>query len=392
MSGTSGERRPLGGVRVLDLTRLLPGPYASLVLADLGAQVDKVEDTGAGDYLRLAPPLVGDTSGLFLGLNRGKRSCCLDLKKPSAREALLRMVAGYDVVFEQFRPGVLDRLGLGHAALLARNPRLVVCALTGYGQDGPLAQRAGHDLNYLARAGVLGLQGPPDAPPQPPGFQLADIGGGLWSVIGILAALHERAATGQGRVVDVAMVEASMGFAAMSFSQLASGHVPRRGQEPLIGGLAIYNTYATKDGKHVALGALEPKFWMAFCAGAGLQADLSALLPGPHQDALKATLRELFASRTRDEWEAFARQHDCCLEPVLEPREIQGDAHLQARGLFFEIDSPWGRIPQLRTPLADRSATPSPPPKLGEHTDLILREAGLDDAAIAAMKAEGAAR
>jgi alpha-methylacyl-CoA racemase len=384
--------QPLRGVRVLDLTRLLPGPFASLVLADLGAQVDKVEDTGPGDYLRLAPPLVGDTSGLFLALNRGKRSCCLDLKKASARAALLRMVTGYDVLFEQFRPGVLDRLGLGHAALLARNPRLVVCALTGYGQDGPLAQRAGHDLNYLARAGVLGMQGPPDAPPQPPGFQLADVGGGLWSVVGILAALHERATTGQGRVVDVAMVEASMGFASVGFGQLLAGHVPQRGQEPLIGGLAIYNTYATKDGKHVALGALEPKFWMAFCAGAGLEGDMSALFPGPHQEALKATLRTLFASRTRDEWEAFSRQHDCCLEPVLEPHEIQGDEHLRARGMFFEMDSPWGRIQQLRTPLADRQATPAPPPRLGEHTDVILREAGLDDAAIAAMKAEGAAR
>jgi alpha-methylacyl-CoA racemase len=382
----------LAGVRVLDLTRLLPGPYASLVLADLGARVDKVEDTGPGDYLRLAPPLVGDTSGLFLALNRGKRSVCLDLKKSSARDALLQMVAGYDVLFEQFRPGVLDRLGLGHAALLAKNPRLVVCALTGYGQDGPLAHRAGHDLNYLARAGVLGVQGPADAPPQPPGFQLADIGGGLWSVVGILAALHERAATGKGRVVDVAMVEASMGFAAMSFAQLGAGHVPKRGQEPLIGGLAIYNTYATRDGRYVSLGALEPKFWMAFCAGAGLQSDMSALFPGPHQDALKATLRELFASRTRDEWQAFAREHDCCLEPVLEPHEIRDDEHLKARRLFFEMDSPWGRLQQLHTPLADRTATPAPPPKLGEHTDVILREAGLSDGAIAAMRAEGAAR
>jgi crotonobetainyl-CoA:carnitine CoA-transferase CaiB-like acyl-CoA transferase len=384
--------RPLEGTRVLDLTRLLPGPYASLVLADLGAQVDKIEDTSPGDYLRLAPPLVGDTSGLFLALNRGKRSGCLDLKKASARDALLKMVERYDVLFEQFRPGVLDRLGLGHATLRARNPKLVVCALTGYGQDGPLAQRAGHDLNYLARAGVLGMQGPPDAPPQPPGFQLADISGGLWSVIGILAALHERAATGQGRIVDVAMVEASMGFAAISYAQLAAGHTPKRGQEPLTGGLAIYGTYTTKDGKYVSLGALEPKFWMAFCAGAGLQAEMSALIPGPHQDSLRETLRTLFASRTRAEWEAFSRQHDCCLEPVLEPEELRADEQLRARGLFFEMDSPWGRIQQLHTPLADRQATPAPPPRLGEHTVVILREAGLDDATIAAMKAEGAAR
>lgn len=383
---------PLAGVRVLDLTRLLPGPFASLVLADLGASVDKVEDLGGGDYLRLTPPLVGDTSGVFLALNRDKRSACLDLKKESARAALLRMVERYDVLFEQFRPGVMARLGLGHDVLLARNPRLVVCALTGYGQDGPLATRAGHDINYLARAGVLGVQGPPDGPPQVPGFQLADFSGGLWSVIGILSALHERVRTGVGRVVDIAMLEASMGFAFASFGQLFAGQAPKRGDEALSGGLALYGAYATSDGKHVSLGALEPKFWQAFCAGVGLEADFSALMPGPHQQTLKDKLRALFASRTRAEWEAFGRQHDCCLEPVLEPSELREDEHLKARGLFFEMDSPWGRIAQLRTPLGRRDAEHTPPPRQGEHTEAILREAGLDDAAIAAMKAEGAAR
>ena len=384
---------PLAGVRVLDLTRLLPGPFASLALADLGASVDKLEDTGAGDYLRLTPPLMaGDTSATFLALNRGKRSVCLDLKKASARAAVLRMVERYDVFFEQFRPGVLERLGLGHATLLAANPRLVVCALTGYGQDGPMAARAGHDINYLARAGVLGMQGPPGAAPQVPGFQLADFGGGLWSVIGILAALHERAGTGKGKVVDVSMVEASMGFALASLGQLFGGHSPARGDEPLTGGLALYGAFATKDGKYVTLGALEPKFWMAFCMGVGIDVDNAALFPGAHQAVLKDKLRGVFASRTRDEWQAFGREHDCCLEPVLEPGELRDDEHLRARGMFFEMDSPWGRIPQLRTPLAERGATYGPPPKQGEHTDAILREAGLDDAAITAMRAEGAAR
>jgi crotonobetainyl-CoA:carnitine CoA-transferase CaiB-like acyl-CoA transferase len=399
--------RLLDGVRVLDLSRLLPGPYASLVLADLGARVDKIEDTGAGDYLRLAPPHVGDTSGIFLSLNRNKRSACLDLKKPRGRAALLALVKRYDVLLEQFRPGVLDRLGLGHETLRAESPRLVVCALTGYGQDGPLAQRAGHDLNYLGRAGVLGMQGPPDAPPQVPGFQLADVGGGLWSVIGILAALHERQRTGEGRVVDVAMLEASMGFASVGFGLLFAGHAPGRGDEPLTGALALYGTYATKDGKHVSLGALEPKFWSAFCAGLArmaehseasgaptptVEAEMSALVPGPHQAALKDKLRAIFASRTRAEWEAFGREHDCCLEPVLEPGELAGDAQLAARGVFFDLDSPWGRLRQMRTPLTPRDARHAPPPRQGEHTDEILREAGFDDEAIAAMKAEGTAR
>ncbi|HEY8086776.1 MAG TPA: CaiB/BaiF CoA-transferase family protein [Polyangiaceae bacterium] len=389
----SAARGALAGVRVLDLTRLLPGPFASLVLADLGASVDKLEDPGAGDYLRVTPPLAaGDTSTTFLALNRGKRSACLDLKKPSAKAALLRMVERYDVLFEQFRPGVLDRLGLSHATLMAANPRLIVCALTGYGQDGPLAQRAGHDINYLARAGVLGMQGPAGGPPQVPGFQLADFSGGLWSVIGILAALHERAKTGKGSVVDVSMTEAAMGFALASLGRFFGGHSPVRGDEPLTGGLAVYGTYATKDGKYVSLGALEPKFYLAFFAGVGMEPDAGAIFPGPHQDTLREKLRGVFLSRTRAEWEAFGKQHDCCLEPVLEPEELRNDDHLKARGLFFEMDSPWGRIGQLRTPLAERGATYAPPPKQGEHTIAILREAGLDDAAIAAMRAEGAAR
>lgn len=392
-----GPFGPLAGLRVLDLSRLLPGPFASLVLADLGARVDKIEDPSGGDYLRSMPPLRGDTSSMFLALNRNKRSACLDLKKARGRDALLRLAPHYDVLLEQFRPGVLDRLGLGHATLRERNPRLIVCALTGYGQDGPLAQRAGHDLNYLARAGVLGMNGPADAAPQVPGFQLADIGGGLWCVAGILAALHRRdaadaaGAVGEGDVIDVSMLEGSMAFAIAGFGQLFGGRLPPRGGGPLTGGLALYGTYATRDGRFVTLAALEPKFWNAFCAGAGLQADMGAFFPGAHQAALKETLRALFASRTRAEWEAFAQQHDCCLEPVLEPEELRGDAHLRARGMFFAINSPWGPIDQLRTPLTAPGATHAPPPRQGEHTDAILREAGIDDATIAAMRAEGSA-
>jgi crotonobetainyl-CoA:carnitine CoA-transferase CaiB-like acyl-CoA transferase len=382
---------PLDGVRILDLTRLLPGPYASLILADLGARVDKIEDPAAGDYLRFTPPRVGDTSSAFLTINRDKRSACLDLKKESARAAFLRLVDRADVLLEQFRPGVLARLGLGHDALRARNPRLVVCALTGYGQDGPLASCAGHDINYLARAGVLGLQGPAGAPPQVPGFQLADMGGALWCVIGVLAALHERARTGQGRVVDVAMAEASMGFATAGLAAMLAGEAGERGGEPLSGGIAVYGTYATKDGGYVAFGALEPKFWAAFCAGAGIERDDAALFPGPHQAAWKERLRAAFASRTRAEWEAFARAHDCCLEPVLEPGELRDDEQLRARGVFFDMDSPWGRVGQLRTPLTPRGASHAAAPRRGQHTDEILREAGFDDAAIAAMRAEGAA-
>ena len=388
---------PLEGIKVLDLSRLLPGPLASLVLADLGAQVDKIEDAAGGDYLRVMPPQAegpgaDPTSSVFLALNRNKRSAVVDLKKPEAKDAFLRLVRSYDVVLEQFRPGVLDRLGLSHASLFEANPRLVLCALTGYGQTGPLAQRAGHDLNYLARAGVLGFQGPADRPPAVPGFQLADVSGGLYAVIGIMGALMERARTGQGKVVDVAMIETAMPFAIAGFGLAFGGQSPSRGEEALTGAIAPYQTYATKDGGAMALASLEPKFWMQFCAGIGRDVDMSDLMPGPHQAALKDHLGGVFAARTREEWIAFAAERDCCLEPVLTPEEARRDPHLLARNVFFELDSPWGKIPQMRTPLTSLDRVHAPPPKQGEHTDVILRDAGFGDDEIAKLRAAGAVR
>ena len=364
--------RPREGVRVLDLTRLLPGPFATLVLADLGAQVDKIEDPDAGDYLRHMPP-----EETFLALNRNKRSACMDLKKPEAQAALLEMLPHYDVLIEQFRPKVMDRLGIGHDVLRAKNPRLIVCALTGYGQTGPLAMRAGHDIDYLARAGIFGFQGPASGPPQLPGFQLADVSGGLWCVIGILAALAERAKTGQGKLLDVSMTEAAMPFGIVSLASIFAGQHPKRGDDPITGGLAAYNVYATKDAKHMALGALEPKFWLTFATAVGLPADGMGVAPGDHQPALKAQVASIFASRTRAEWESFAQDHDCCLEPVLDPSELRTDPHHTARGMFFGKN--------LKLPLCE-AAERLPPPKQGEHTTAILTEAGLSPTTIAALQ------
>ena len=388
--------QPLKGIKVLDLSRLLPGPLASLVLADLGADVDKVEDAAGGDYLRVMPPHAGTggaaTSSVFLALNRNKRSAVIDLKKAKGKEALLRLARCYDVVLEQFRPGVLDRLGLSHATLLAENPRLVVCALTGYGQTGPLAQRAGHDLNYLARAGVLGQQGPAGGPPTVPGFQLADVSGGLYAVIGIMGALMERERSGKGQIVDVAMIETAMPFAMAGFGLLFGKQSPVGGAEALTGAIAPYQTYATKDGQAMSLAALEPKFWMAFSQGVGHEVSMSDLVPGPHQEPLKAKLREIFAQKTRPEWVLFARERDCCLEPVLSAEEARTDEHLVARKMFFEMASPWGPIQQMRTPLTPVDREHTPPPSQGEHTDVILREAGIRPDEIAAMRTDGAIR
>lgn len=374
-------RAPLAGVRVLDLTRLLPGPMATLILADLGAHVDKLEDPGPGDYLRQMPPQRDGTNGAFHALHRDKRSVVVDLKRPEGAALLLRMARGYDVVIESFRPGVLARLGCGHEALLEANPRLVVCAITGYGQDGPLAHRAGHDVNYLARAGVLGVTGPAGAPPALSGAQMADVAGGaMWAVIAILAGLRDRDRTGRGGVADVAMCEGSVPLAAFSLASIVTQEpLPPRGTHVLDGGIAAYNTYTTSDGHAMSLGALEPKFWMTFATAAGLDASLDALVPGEHQHALKARVAEVFASRTRAEWERFARDHDCCLEPVLRPEELPGDPQHGARGVFFPIPDAKGEpMTVFRTPVGAGAAVAHTAARTaGADTDAVLRDAGL---------------
>ncbi|MEZ4394055.1 MAG: CaiB/BaiF CoA-transferase family protein [Polyangiales bacterium] len=388
------SRRPLTGVRVLDLTRLLPGPFASLVLADLGAQVDKVEDPGQGDYLRHMPPAAGGVSGAFFALNRDKRSLVLDLKNPEGSALLRRLARAYDVVLEGFRPGVLARLGCSHEALLAENPRLIVCAITGYGQDGPLAQRAGHDINYLARAGVLGVTGPSGGAPAVSGVQMADVAGGaMWAVIGVLSALRQRDLTGVGGVVDIALCEGALPLAAFSLGAIAAGEPSApRGGSVLDGGVAPYNTYLTRDGEAVSLGALEPKFLMAFAAGTGMDLDADALRPGPHQVALRARFAELFASRTRAEWESFSIEHDCCLEPALRPEELVDDPQHRARGVFFSVRDEGGEARTVyRTPVGAGDAVPHHAARAaGADADAVLRDAGLDEGAIRALRAAGA--
>jgi crotonobetainyl-CoA:carnitine CoA-transferase CaiB-like acyl-CoA transferase len=391
----------LAGVRVLDLTRLLPGGFCSLLLADFGADVVKVEDTGMGDYLRWAPPAYegADPSAagaMFLALNRGKRSIRVDLKTAAGREVLLRLVRDADVLLESFRPGVMDRLGVGWERLREENPRLVYCAVTGYGQDGPYRDRAGHDMNYLALTGLLGLTGEADGPPVQAAGQIADLGGGaLMAAFGVLAALRERDASGEGQLVDVSMADGALSWLAMVAARaFAEGRAPERGRLELAGGLLCYRPYRCADG-WVSLGALEPKFWRAWCAGVGRE-DLVDRQFEPAGSAAHAEVEAVFASRTRDEWAAFGAEHDCCLEPVLDLDEALASPLVRARDMVVELDQPGTADPvRLLGVPVKLSRTPADPvrapgPALGEHTDAVLAEAGFDAGAIARLKASGA--
>ena len=384
---------PLHGIRVLDLSRLLPGGFCSLLLADYGADVLKVEDTGLGDYIRWAPPQYpgvepSAASAAFLALNRGKRSIRLDLKAREGREVLLRLAREHDVLLESFRPGVLDRLGVGWERLRDENPRLVYCAITGYGQRGPDRDRAGHDLNYLARGGLLGLSGAPGGPPVPAAGQIADIGGGaLMAAFGILAALHERERSGEGQLVDVSMTRGAQSWLAMVAARyFADGAVPRRGELELAGGLACYRPYACADG-WVTLGALEPKFWHALCRGLGR----NDLLERHMDPSVAGELERIFVARTRAEWAAFEEEHGCCLEPVLELDE----ALARAPENIVEVDQPGAAAPvRLLGPPVALSRTPPdgtrPGPPLGADTDAVLAQLGYSRAEIERLKAAGA--
>lgn len=371
---------PLAGLKVLDLSRLLPGPYATLVLADLGATVDKLEEPGSGDYTRHSPPMKDDTSALFLGLNRNKRSIGVDLKSPEGVQVLKQLVKHYDVLVESFRPGVLDRLGVGYETLSKENPRLIFCSISGYGNTGPDRLKAGHDLNYIARSGALSYGGVDGGAPAMPGVQMADIGGGsLFAIIGILAALQERHTTGKGRFVDVSMTDGSLAFLHMHLAARMlmgpEGTPLARGREALNGGYPCYGVYKTKDDRYLAVGSLEPKFFAGVCAAIERPELLSgAYDTGEQGKQIRAELEKVFASRTQAEWVAVFKPLDLCVEPVLEGDEVLKDPQLQARGLFAKE----GEVMWLRTPLRFGDVPIKQPPTIGQHTAEILKECGLD--------------
>jgi alpha-methylacyl-CoA racemase len=398
---------PLQGIRVLDLSRLLPGGFCSLLLADFGAEVVKVEDTGMGDYIRWSPPYYEGAhetarSALFLSLNRNKRSIRLDLKHERGREVLLALVRDADVVLESFRPGVLDRLGVGYERMREENPGIVFCAISGYGQSSPKRDASGHDMNYLGLIGLLGLTGEPGGGPIQSAGQIADIGGGaLMAAFGIMAALRERdgsprsPGSGEGQFVDVSMADGSLAWLAMvAASYFADGNVPHRGDLPLAGALVCYRPYECADG-WVSLGALEPKFWQAFCRGVGREDLIERQFERPGSEA-HAQVVEVFKGRTRAEWEAFAGEHDCCLEPVLELDEALSSELVREREMVVELSQPGAERPvrQLGIPVK-LSRTPGeharmPGPKLGEHTEEVLKAAGFSSEQIAELLDSGA--
>ncbi len=392
--------QPLSGIRVLDLSRLLPGAYASQMLADFGADVIKIEEPGSGDYGRFMPPHgVGGMSLYFLALNRNKHSMTLNLKSPQGREIFLRMLRQADVVLESFRPGVMERLGLGYEQLKDIHPGLVYCAISGYGQDGPYRLRAGHDLNYAGYAGMLHYNRGPHGEPAMPATQFGDVAGGSFmAVIGILTALFGRTQAGEGRMIDVSMTEGVMSLLPLiATAYLNTGEPPQPGRSALDGGLPCYNMYETLDGRHITLAALEYKFWHTFCTRIGhleLLPFHTPVGPGEREQAI-AMLRAIFKTRTRDEWIAELAEIDACVGPVYSIDEALNDQHAQARGVSVtavppgETGASYRTLPSFPRISGVESEQRYAPPGLGEQTSELLHHIGYSDAEIEQFKAGG---
>jgi len=377
----------LDGIRVLDLGRYIPGPYCTMLLGDLGADVIKVEEPPLGDPTRAFPPAVGDDSAAHACLNRNKRSIVVDLRRGEGVDVVRRLARGADVFVEGFRPGVLAKRGLGAEALRAENPGLVYCSVSGYGQGGPLASRAGHDCNYAALGGFLGTNAGSDGRPVLPLAQVADMAGALVAAIGILAALHARERTGYGQAVDASMLQGVLALLTMPAARtLAGGAVA----DELTGTHASYNVYRCRDGGHLAVGALEPRFWTELCEALGRPELARRQWKEEAQAETAAALAEVFMTRDRDEWARELAGKDVCVEPVLDLEESL--ATPQAAG--FLMDQPCGGAvlrtvaPPLRlggTPATVRRAAPA----LGEHSDEVLIEAGFAPGDVTALREAG---
>ncbi len=391
------ENGPLTGVKILDLSLLLPGPLCSQHLADMGAEVIKVENPRMGDLTRYMGTKVtkGEFSetGFFLQLNRNKKSITVNIKREGGRDVIFRLLKDCDILLEGFRPDTLNELGIGYEQLKEKFPRLIYCAISGYGATGVYKEHAGHDANYIARAGLLALNGVKGGPPVVPGFQVADIGGGtLTALAAILAALYAREKTGRGQFLDISMQDGSAPFLSLYMGEfIASGKEPERGNEALSGMLPNYQVYETKDGKYVMLAALEENFFKTFLR----QIDRVDLLENMSRDeagfkAVHAELEKIFKAKTYAEWSPLFENTDSCFSGLSSMGEVVQDRHLRERGMIREMDHPrLGKVTVIGSPF-HFSETPvtyrSAPPTQGEHTDEILTAAGFSAAEIEELK------
>ncbi len=383
----------LKDLKVLDLSRLLPGGFATQLLGDMGAEILKVEDPWLGDYMRwLEPHYEGmEESPLFWGLNRNKRGIKLNLKSDKGKEIIFKLIEEYDVVVEGFRPGVLDKLGIGYEALKEKKPGVIMCSISGYGQDGPYRDKSGHDLNFICQSGILDLNGEKGKDPAMPPVQIGDVGGGaLMAVAGILAAAYHRERTGEGQYVDVSMLDGAISFATMLVMQLFSNENLKRGETMLSGKLPCYNVYPTKDDKYFAVAALEPKFWEDFCKIIEREDLVDYRMS--EEPWVKEELKNLFLSKTRKEWEEIFQQEDVCCDPVLSLDELGDNPHVRHRELLQEMPHPRaGKTKVVDIPMKFYPQEKKPhksPPDHGQDTEEVLKEQGFSDEEIQALKTD----
>ena len=388
----------LSGVRVLDLSLQLPGPFCTMMMADYGAEVVKIDEPSP----RARNPFAAEDPGtgpLDRYLNRGKKSVTLNLKSAEGQEIFRKMAATADVVVEGFRPGVVKRLGVDYETLSAANPGLVYCSISGYGQTGPMRDVAGHDVNYLSYAGVLGLSGRPEDPPTLLPVQVGDVyGGSMMALSGILMALLSRQRTGKGAWIDISMTDGSVASLAIPASNLLGGGIPQeRGALPLAGMLPCYDAYRCADAGYVSLGGLEPWFWKKLVTRLGRE-DFDELqyAAGESAEGVRRDLQAIFLGKTRDEWIRLFEGEDVCISPVLSLDEAMSHPNTVARRMVVDVGSPLGGTePQLGLPIkiaGEEERAPGRAPRLGEHDDPVLEELGYSGEEIAGLRARGVIR